>query len=212
MSMKRVMVIAIALFTISISTTQAKEKKAPAAKPKAPKEAVKETVKEPTEIHWLTIQELQAKMAQSPRKVFIDVYTDWCGWCKKMEASTFRNPELVKYVNNNFYCMRLDAERKDSIQFNGKLYYFEPQYRANTLAVELMGGKMSYPTTIFMLENFQNPQPIPGYRDVKEMELFLTFFGDNVFKHQSWDEFQKSFKPVWAKSSVPETLAPPAGH
>src|SRR5580698_4599715 len=154
--MKRVLLLALGIFMI-IGLVMAKKR----TPPPAPQPA--------EEIHWITsIDELQAKMQQNPKKVYMDVYTDWCGWCKKMEATTFQNPDLITYMNNNFYAVRLNAERKDTIRFQGKEYYFNPQFKANTFAVELMKGQMSYPTSILMMENFQNPMPVPGYMDVNQ--------------------------------------------
>ncbi|MDR3678768.1 MAG: DUF255 domain-containing protein [Flavipsychrobacter sp.] len=150
-----------------------------------------------SEIHWLTLDELQVKMKEQPRKVYIDIYTDWCGWCKVMEKKTFTNPSVIKYFNNNFYAVRLNAERKDTLMFAGKMYYYDANAKANTLAVELMRGSMSFPTSIFMLEDFQNPQPVPGYLEVGNIEKISKYFGDNTFKHVSWPEYDKSFKPSW---------------
>ena len=197
--MKRVILVALA--SILLVPALMAEKKI--AKKDPPKEAA--------EIKWIDIDELQAKMAKEPKKVYIDVYTGWCGWCKKMDASTFKNPDLVRYINNNFYCVHFDAERKDTIRFQGKEYYFNPQYKANTLAVELMKGQMSYPTSILMLENFQSPTPIPGYHDVKEMQLFLTYFGDNTYKHQQFADYQKAFTSTWDHGEKSD-MTPPAGH
>jgi thioredoxin-related protein len=166
----------------------------------------------PSEIHWITsIDELQAKMAKSPKKVYMDVYTDWCGWCKKMDATTFTNPSVIRYMNQNFYCFRFNAERRDTMRFKGKEYYFKPEYKCNTLAAELMNGQMSYPTTILMMEKFEGPQPIPGYLNVNQIEPILTYFGDNIYKHQSWADFSKDFKPVWKVTGEPD-MTPPAGH
>lgn len=163
------------------------------------------------EIHWITsIDELQAKMQQHPKKVYMDVYTGWCGWCKKMDATTFSNPSVVKYMNANFYAVKLDAERQDVIHFLGKEYKYEPQYKANTFAVELLKGSMSYPTTVIMMENFQNPQAIPGYMAVTQLETILTFFGDNAYRHASWTDYQKNYKPSWERGTP--DMTPPAGH
>ncbi|MBA3828161.1 MAG: DUF255 domain-containing protein [Taibaiella sp.] len=149
------------------------------------------------EIHWLTWDEVQTKMKKEPRKVWVDIYTDWCGWCKKMDATTFKNPGLVRYMNEKFYAVRFNAEKQDSIMFLGKMYVIEPQYKTNKLAVDLMRGQMSYPTGIIMEENFQNPQALPGYHPVSEMEMILKFMGENTYRNQKFDEYQKVFKGNW---------------
>ena len=149
------------------------------------------------EIHWLSIDEVQAKMRQQPKKVYIDMYTDWCGWCKKMDASTFQNPNVIKYMNEKYYCVRFNAERKDTIRFMSKYYYFDPAKRANTWAAELMHDTLQYPTAIYMEERFQNPVRVPGYQDVKTIEMILKYFGENLYKTTPWEKYQSSFIQYW---------------
>ncbi len=208
--MKRVLLLAVVMMSVpALLMADGKNKKSPAEKGQNATAAPADNNKE---IHWITdINELQAKMQANPKKVYIDVYTGWCGWCKKMDASTFSNPALIKYMNNNFYAVKLDAERQDVINFQGKEYHFEPQYKANTFAVEMLHGSMSYPTSVLMLENFQSPTPIPGYHDVKEMEMFLSYFGDNAYKHAKFDDYQKTYHPSWDRGQAPD-MTPPAGH
>lgn len=183
--MKRILLVLVALVTMTSLTYADKKDKSSAAD-------------DSTEIHWLSIDEVQVKMHEHPKKVYMDMYTDWCGWCKRMEATTFKNPNLIRYMNENYYCVRFNAERKDTIRFMGKSYYFDPQTRANTLAAELMRGQMSYPTSIYMDEMFQNPNPIPGYQDVPTMEMLLKFMHDVPNKSQSaFDAYHKSFKATW---------------
>jgi thioredoxin-related protein len=204
--MKRALLLAFALLAISPAMMAKKDPPAP-------------TTAAPEEIHWITnIDELQAKMMQSPKKVLVDMYTGWCGWCKKMDADTYSNPALVKYVNNNYYAVKLDAERRDTIHFQGRDFFFAPEYKTNGFALELLkdylakGGQMSYPQTIFMLENFQSPTPVPGYRTVPEMETFLTYFGDNMFRRQSWDQYSKGYVSRWSKGTPAPAAGAPAGH
>lgn len=149
------------------------------------------------EIHWMSLDDAQVEMKKQPKKIYIDVYTDWCGWCKKMDKTTFQNPEVVKYMNDNFYAVRFNAERKDEIMFRGKMYGFNQEKKANQLMVELMREQMSYPTMIFMEEQFQNPMPVPGYMDVATMEKVLKYLAGGLYKTIQYPEYEKSFKPTW---------------
>jgi len=149
------------------------------------------------EINWMSLDEVQAAMKKQPRKVWIDVYTDWCGWCKHMDKTTFSNPHVIKYMNEHFYAVKLDAEQKADIRFLGKFYAASPTERTHPLATELLQGRMSYPTSVVMQENFQAPQPIPGYQDVKTMEMILKYFGEGIYMKTPWAEYEANFKPSW---------------
>ena len=72
------------------------------------------------EIRWLTIEEAQVLSEKEPRKIIMDVYTDWCGWCKKMDKTTFADEKVAKYVNDNFYAVKLKADSQDKVTFKGK--------------------------------------------------------------------------------------------
>lgn len=204
--MKKLLLLALVAITISPSVIAKKD-------PPAPKGATAPA----EEIHWLTsVEELQMKMQQQPKKVIVDMYTGWCGWCKKMDAETYTNPSVVKYINNNYYALKLDAERRDTINFQGKQYFFVPEYKTNGFALELLkdhlarGGQLMYPQTVIMMENFQNPNPISGYLTVPQLEPVLTYFGDNAYRRQSWDQYSKTYQPRWG-GAAPAATAPP-GH
>lgn len=149
------------------------------------------------EIHWLTVEEVQEKMKTKPKKVYIDVYTDWCGWCKVMDKKTFANQNVIDYFNKNFYCIHFNAERADEVLFNDKKYGRTDGGKTNDLAIEWMGGRMSYPTSLFFDEGFINPQPVPGYLEVNNMELIATYFVGNFHKTKPFEQYQKEFKNTW---------------
>ncbi|WP_299985720.1 thioredoxin fold domain-containing protein [uncultured Pontibacter sp.] len=142
-------------------------------------------------INWISIEEAAEKIKKQPRKVVVDVYTDWCGWCKKMDKSTFTDPAVVAYINKNYYAVKLDAEGKKPITLNGHTYTFKEQYRAHELAVALLQGQMSYPTTVYLDEKFNMLTPVPGYLDANTFHQILTYFGDNHHKSKTWEEYTK---------------------
>ena len=67
------------------------------------------------EVKWMSWEEAAAANDKQPKKIFVDVYTNWCGWCKKMDASTFKEADVVKILNEKFYPVKLNAEQKESI-------------------------------------------------------------------------------------------------
>lgn len=153
--------------------------------------------KESNEIHWMSFEEAEVKMKEKPKKVIIDVYTSWCGWCKVMDKKTYTNDSLIRYINDNFYAVKFDAEQRTPIKFMGKTWEFSAQNRANDLAVEMMQGRMSYPTTIFMDEGFQNAQVVPGYQELFQMESIIKYLGGNNHKSKPFTDWQHDFKPSW---------------
>jgi thioredoxin-related protein len=150
------------------------------------------------EIHWISFEEAEAKMKQKPKKVIVDIYTSWCGWCKVMDKKTYSNDSLIRFVNENYYAVKFDAEQKSPVSFQGKQWAYSAQNRVNELAVQLLQGRMSYPTTVFMDENFQNVQPVPGYLELFQMESILKYMGGGHHKTTPWEEWQHGFKAQWA--------------
>jgi thioredoxin-related protein len=146
-------------------------------------------------IKWYSISEAEKLLKENPRPVFIDTYTDWCGWCKKLDQDTFSNPVITEILNTKFYPVKLNAEGSGSITFQGKTYINDGKSgKAHQLAVELLQGRLSYPTVVFLNEKGQMLTPVPGYRVAKDMEVLLSYFAGKEYEKESWEDYQKEFK------------------
>ena len=148
-------------------------------------------------IQWLTVEEMQAAYKKEPRPILIDVYTSWCGWCKVMDKQTYSNDKVAAYITSKYYAVKFDAESRDSVEWNGKKYGYNSANKVNDLAVYLLYGQLSYPTTIFLSALNAQPAPLAGFLKPKELESPLKFFGDGAYKTKNFPEFMKTFAASW---------------
>ena len=167
-------------------------------------------------VEWITFEEAIAETTKAfqegrkPKKMFLDIYTDWCGWCKKMDAETFEQPEIAAYLNKHFYPIKFNAEQKDSIVFAGQTFKYVPNGRRgyHQLAAALLGGKMSYPTVVFAhfnKNNFELLQRIPGYLNIPTFDMIMHYLAGEHYMTTPWPDYQKKYKEKQAaKKPAPQ--------
>ena len=147
-------------------------------------------------VKWMTIEEAEKLSKTNKKKVFIDVYTDWCGWCKVMDKNTFNHEKIADYLNENFYPVKLNAEQREDILFRGSTYKFIEQGSRgyHQLAAIFLNGRLSYPTVVFLDEDLNGVTMAPGYMKPNQFDVVLKYIGDNHYKTVKWGEFQKTYK------------------
>lgn len=151
-----------------------------------------------TKIEWQSFESaIKSNESYPKKKIFIDLYTDWCGWCKKMDAETFVDPGVVEYMSQHFRAVKMDAERKDTVEYMGHAFVNENpggRRQAHQLAVALLNGRMSYPSYVILDEQNHKLTQIPGYMKAPELMLILEYFADNHHIQMSWDTFRSNRK------------------
>ena len=158
------------------------------------------------QVNWLSWEEMMKAQEKEARPVFIDVYTDWCGWCKVMDRETFAKAEVYEVLNRDFYPVKFDAEQRENIKVGSKTYSYVNQGSRgyHELAFTLLDRKMSYPTVVFLdavdrveqaiatqngvskevarqnlitLGDLALVAPMPGYKNVDQLLPMLEHFG-----------------------------------
>lgn len=149
------------------------------------------TVADADEIKWYSWEEAMALSKENPKKIFVDVYTDWCGWCKKMDATTFKDADVVKYMNENFYAIKLDAEQKGDIEYDGHTLKFIAQGRrgVHELAYALLDGRLGYPSYVYLDEEQRRITISPGFKEVGTMVKELEWIGADHYKSTPYQEY-----------------------
>ena len=156
-------------------------------------------------VQWLTWEEAMEKSKTEKRKIVVDIYTDWCGPCKYMDRTTFSDPQVVNYLNEHFYPIKFNAERKEPLTHNGVTHVFMPyQNRGyHQFAASLMDGKLSYPTSVFLSEDLTLEQRISGALTPIKMHKVLTYVAEETPKPNPmpWNEYQKQYDLKFAQDN-----------
>ncbi len=154
------------------------------------------------QVKWYSIEEAVELNKKEPRKFMIDVYTDWCGWCKVMDKNTFNNEIIAKYLNEKYYPVKLNAEQKDSIIFKDKTYKYVASGNrgVHEFAYALLGGNMSYPSVVFLDENYNGLTVEKGYIKPPRFDMILKFIGGDHYKSDSWESWSAAYNsPIAAE-------------
>jgi uncharacterized protein YyaL (SSP411 family) len=114
-----------------------------------------------------------------------------------MDKKTYSDPEVVKYVNEHFLPVKLDAETREKITWLGKEYNYQPSSNMNAYAVYLTRGNLSFPSTVFIPASQPEPMAVPGFLKPGDIESLLKYFGDGHFGKTPFDVYLKKFAGSW---------------
>ncbi|MBL4651920.1 MAG: DUF255 domain-containing protein [Flavobacteriales bacterium] len=148
-------------------------------------------------INWLTWDQMTEANKQAPKKIFIDAYTSWCGWCKRMDQTTFQDPSIVAIMNKYFYPVKMNAEMGEPIDFNGHTFVNpNPGKTRSThqFAASILDYQLSYPSYVILDENLQRVVIYKGYLQVEDLLGIILYFGKNQhlnYQKQLKKQFQQ---------------------
>jgi len=133
-----------------------------------------------------SFEEILKDAKKDKKKIVVNVYADWCKWCKKMDSETFLSQEVQKELKRNFYFYRMDGESSDIIEYDGRKWTKAQLTQAF--------GIRGFPATIFLNYNSLPITVLPGYVDAKTFASILRYIGDNIYLKMNFDEFMKKQK------------------
>ena len=139
-------------------------------------------------ITWHSFDEGVALAAKENKKVLVDVYTDWCVWCKKMDSDVYTNDGVGKALASNFIAVKLNAESSKDLTYNGQ--------KIDETSFARAMGVTGYPTTLFLEPGARPITKIPGFLEAKEFSQILRFIGEDHYKTKTFDEYKASLGKV----------------
>lgn len=158
------------------------------------------------EIKWMSMNDALAAQKKAPKKIFMDVYTTWCGPCKMLDKNTFSDKDVIDFINENYYAVKFNAEGPEEIVYQD-FTYTNPNYmpeRKGRNSNHLFASALKitgYPSLVFFKEDGTLIQALPGYRTPPQLEIYLKMIANNDYlaltTTEAWTAYQKDFKPTF---------------
>jgi len=174
--MKKIVIVTLTLFSLSLSAQK---------------------------INWISLEKAVEAQKITPKKIFIDAYTTWCGPCKMLDKNTFSNKDVATYINKYYYAVKFNAEGNKTVRFKGNTYTnpnFDPNKKGRNSSHQLSQhfGIRAYPTLLFLDEKGNLIAPITGYKTPRQLEIYLKLFKEDDYKNvatkEAWEAYNSNFK------------------
>ena len=128
----------------------------------------------PTEIVWMSYDAGLAKAKAENKHLFVNFTTSWCGWCKKMNKTTFMEAEIIDMLGENFVSVKVDGDSKNELDIDG--YKITEQ---NLTRSEFM--VKSYPTYYFLTPEGGKLGAAKGYQAKEQLSQYLTYVHEKQY-------------------------------
>lgn len=152
---------------------------APANKAQA---APKPAASAPTSVRWMSLEQAAKEASASGKHLFVSVYTDWCGYCRKLNTVTFRANPVISELERNFKSVKLNAESDAKVVWKGKTL------TSSKLAEEW--GVEGYPTLLFLNAKGEIVGSFASYAEPDLMVKLLTYISSGARERKlSFEEF-----------------------
>lgn len=135
------------------------------------------------DLKWTNFTDGMKEASATNKKVLIDVYTDWCGWCKKMESDTYSDKDIRDYLMQNYVLVKLNAESDSKETYSG-----ESMTQEEIAAAFRING---YPSTVFLNPDGQPITVLPGYLKPAEFMQVLKYIGEDIYKKMEFKDYLK---------------------
>jgi thioredoxin-related protein len=135
---------------------------------------------------WVTLEQAQTQARDQGKYILLDVYTEWCGFCRRMIRETYADKRVQEALDRYFYPVRIDAESSRQVKFQGENF--------SMADLALAFGVQSFPTTIFLNPDGEPVALQPGFIEPGRFHKMLSFVGSESYRYQTFQQYSESGK------------------
>tara|TARA_B100001769_G_C21975109_1_gene524464 strand:+ start:324 stop:758 length:435 start_codon:yes stop_codon:yes gene_type:complete len=121
------------------------------------------------DINWVSFDSLPSLAKKEPKPVMVFIHTDWCKYCLMQEKITFKDSLIVSELNENYYCLKLNAESNEQIYFLNRMYTKNGNNHSLSWVLGAQNNELTFPTTVLLSPQFQITNRWVGYLSKEQL-------------------------------------------
>lgn len=125
-----------------------------------------------TAVRWVPLENGLKSAETSKKYLFVSVYTDWCGYCRKLEATTYKAPPVIAELDKHFESVKLNAESDELVTWKGK--------KITARALTALWGVEGFPTLLFINRHGEIVGSFNSYVEPDMMVKLLTYISSGA--------------------------------
>ncbi|MEX2657605.1 MAG: thioredoxin fold domain-containing protein [Balneolales bacterium] len=133
---------------------------------------------------WVSIEKAQEKALDDGKYIVLDVYAEWCGFCRRMNLETYADQRVQDALDRYFHPVRINSESERKVTF------LNEDYTQRELAMNF--GVNTLPTTIFISPEGEPIAAQPGFIDADIFHRMLSYVGTESYQNVSFQQYTDS--------------------
>ncbi len=138
------------------------------------------------ELKWKKYDAGLAEAKKAKKKIIVDVYTDWCRWCKKLDKEVYANDSVAAYLEKQYILVKVNGESGEKVKYKGK--------QLTEMQLTQMLKVSGFPAIIFLDSSGEVIDRISGYVPPERFLPIAKYLGEDHFKKMTWDEYLNKYK------------------
>ncbi|HHI01970.1 MAG TPA: thioredoxin family protein, partial [candidate division Zixibacteria bacterium] len=114
--------------------------------------------------------------------ILVNFTTSWCGFCKKMNRTTFKEADVINALNNDFVSIKVNCESNLELDIDGYKITERNLARAEY-------GVRGYPTYWFLKSDTRRIAPLSGYQGSDRLLDILFYIKNELYDKMKYNEY-----------------------
>jgi len=148
----------------------------------------------PLVVNWMPLNEALKQNKENPKGIFLTFYTKNSAASSVMLVNAFSHNKVAAYLNENFYCVRIDAQTSDTLIWDKQYVNIKEPGNFHELAKTFMKGQMQFPSIFYFDKSNKLILSENLYLSPEALYLLSNYVVTESYKSKQFTDFMKSFK------------------